>query len=811
MPRQPLRARIEAAFSHWARFVIRRRWAAIVAVSALTLGLAAQVPRLEFDNSNEAFLHEDDPERIRYDQFRERFDPDDRVVMVLHPPEIFDLDFLERLRVLQEDVEATVPYTEEVTSLINARNTWGRGDELVVEDLLEDWPENEADLAALRERVMSNPLYRNILISENGRYTTVTIKPFTYSPNVDEGDVLGGFVADDASPAEAARPPFLTDEEGREIVAALMKVIDRNRSEEMEIYVVGGAVFDYTFTETMQKDATAFMSLALAVIALFLLILFRRLAGLLMPVCVVVASMISSIGIMVLLGIPYSVTLNMLPAFLLTVGVCDSVHLLVVVYQRIAAGDSRHDAIVFALGHSGLAIAMTSVTTACGLMSFVFADLKPIAQLGVIAPIGVMLAMVYSLVLLPALLAVAPHRRRAGDLHLGRRSALDRFLASVGDAATGHPGRVLAGTAVILLVGLGGVLRVRFSHNGLRWFPEDDPVYIASTLVDREFKGASTMEVLINTGEENGLHAPDTLQRIERVMQRAGQLEVDGKPVNKAVSIVDVVKETNQALNANDSSFYALPGNRQLIAQELLLFENSGSDDLEELTDSQFQTARMTLRTPWVDAMQYPALFDQIRTSLRDIMGDTATFELTGGAMLFTKIFQGVIHSLVRSYLFAFLVITPLLVLLIGNWRQGLAAMIPNVIPVYLVLGFMGWAGIPIDVSTLLIGGIVLGVAVDDTIHFMHKFNRYYQQSGDPRFAVNETLATTGTAMLFTTLVLTFGFVVYTAAYLKNVQWFGLLAGTATVTAFLADVVLGPALMVLVTRPAQPAQRNVTS
>ena len=127
---------------------------------------------------------------------------------------------------------------------------------------------------------------------------------------------------------------------------------------------------------------------------------------------------------------------------------------------------------------------------------------------------------------------------------------------------------------------------------------------------------------------------------------------------------------------------------------------------------------------------------------------------MTGGAVLFTRVFKGVNVSLARSYVFAFAVIAPLLVLLIGDLRRGLLALIPNLIPIYLVLGLMGWADIPIDVSTLLIGGIVLGLAVDDTIHFMHKFNRYYEDTGDARWAVHETLATTGSALLFTSLIL---------------------------------------------------------
>ena len=148
----------------------------------------------------------------------------------------------------------------------------------------------------------------------------------------------------------------------------------------------------------------------------------------------------------------------------------------------------------------------------------------------------------------------------------------------------------------------------------MRWFPEDDPLRVASDLVDAEFKGASTVEVLVHTGRENGLHEPDALARIERAMRHSESLDVAGHPVNKAVSIVDVVKEIHQALNENRPDFYALPRERPLIAQELLLFENSGSDDLEDVTDTRFETARMTIRTPWVDAMLYPDFLDRARS-----------------------------------------------------------------------------------------------------------------------------------------------------------------------------------------------------
>jgi predicted RND superfamily exporter protein len=597
---------------------------------------------------------------------------------------------------------------------------------------------------------------------------------------------------------------YLTEAEGTALVEKLEAVVARYASTGLEAHMVGGPTFDRQLTTALQHDVSIFMSLSLVAIVVLLYVLFRRVSGVVLPTIVVLSAMLSAMGFMVWLDIPFSITLNMLPAFLLVVGVCDSIHILTLVYRQMAAGSPRHAAIVYAIGHSGLAVVMTSVTTAAGLLSFSVAELAPIAQLGVIAPAGVMLALFYSIALLPAMLAVVPLRPETAVRGARLRASLDRVLVAAGDFSTRRPWSVVGVTAAILAVALPGVMRVRFSHDGMRWFPEHDPLRVALGVVNDRFGGASSLEVVVRTGEENGLYDPETLRRIEGAMRHSETLEVSGRRVSKATSIVDVIKETNQALNENRPEFYRLPQERGLVAQELLLFENSGSDDLEDVTDSLFETARVSIRTPWVDAMLYTDFLDEVRRDLRERLDGSATFELTGGAVLFTSVFRGVIISMARSYVFALAVITPLMVLLIGNLRRGLLAMIPNLIPVYLVLALMGWTGIPLDASTLLIGGVIIGLAVDDTIHFMHKFGRYYEDTGDPHHAVHQTLATTGRAMLFTSLVLTLGFAVLLAAYMRNSFWFGLLAGTATIVAFLADILLGPALMVLATarRPA---------
>jgi predicted RND superfamily exporter protein len=793
------RARIESAFDGWARFVVRHRWWIAGAMLLVTAGLGSQVAHLRVDNSEQAFLHEDDTERMRYDRFREIFDREDRIAVVLHGSDVFDLGFLERLRALHRAIEEEVPFVEEVTSLVNARNTRGEEDRLIVEDLLERWPTTPAELEALRSRVMTHPLYAGQLISKSGEYTMISVKPFTYSTLQDsEAEIIAGF--DSSGPGAEATPEYLSEEESRQLVLAMRSVVERFEADNFQIYLTGGPVFEDGLNGSLQRDVAIFLPLSLVVIVGLLGALFRRVSGVLIPLTVVIGALVSSMGLMAVLDIPFSITLNILPPFLLVVGVADSVHVLVIFYQRLAAGDVSEDAIAAALRHAGVPVVMTSLTTAAGLSSFRVAALAPIAQLGVIAPAGVLLAMLYSLLLLPALLAIFPIRARAARGHEAQARRLGSGLAALGDFAARHSVPVLVVTAALLGIAADGVSRVRFAHDALRWFPEDDPMRVASELVDRELGGASGLEVVVDSGSPGGLRNPELLGRIDRAMRFVETLEVGGRPVDKALSLVDIVKETHQALNENQPAYYAIPDDPALLAQELLLFENSDSDDLDDFTDGSLRLARISVRTAWVDAMRYPDFVAQARAGMEGALGNEASIELTGGAVLFTRVFRAVILTMARSYVFALLVITPMLVLLVGDWRRGLAAMVPNLVPIYLVLAVMGWADIPLDASTLLIGGILLGLVVDDTIHFMHRFNRYFDETGDPRLAVRQTLTTTGTALLYTTLIISMGFAVFWAAYLNNTFWFGLLASLSAVLAFLADIILGPALMMRVCR-----------
>jgi predicted RND superfamily exporter protein len=537
----------------------------------------------------------------------------------------------------------------------------------------------------------------------------------------------------------------------------------------------------------------------MAIIVLVLFVVFRRVSGVVLPLVTVALSLVATAGLMVLLDIPLSLTTEVMPPFLMAVGVCYSVHLLAIFYQRLAAGAPREEAIAGALRHSGLAIVMTSLTTAGGLVSFAWADVAQVSELGMVAPIGVVLALVFSVALLPALLAVAPLRGERARTRPRNRLLL-RLVVGAGALSARRPWAVVAASCVVLALAAVGVTRLRFANDYMLWFPEDSPLRVATEFIDRELRGVVTLEVIVDTGEVNGLHLPEMMRRFEEIAASSVSIRHGELFIGKTISIADVLKETHQALNENRPELYAIPGDRQLIAQELLLFENSGSDDLEELVDSQFRTARISMKIPWADWMLYPDFLAKVERHIEAITGDQATVTLTGFSALMARAASTLNLAMARSYVIALLIITPLMILLLGSLRRGLLSMAPNLAPVLFTLGIMGWLDIPLDMSTLLIGGIVIGLAVDDTIHFMHGFNRRFAETGDPTESVRKTLETTGTAMLFTTIVIAAGFFVFTLAYMSNIVAFGQLCGAATVFAFLADVTLAPALMILVTR-----------
>ncbi len=791
---------LETRFEELAEWVYKWKYLSFIFVLLVTFGLASQMGKLKMDTRDEGFFHDDDPTLIAYNNFRDTFGQDDIFIIALKPEDGLSSHFFSILYRLHHELKASVPYLDDITSLVNARITRAEGDTLIVEDLMKKPPENEIELNRILSLIERYPLYENLLISDDRAIVTILIKAQAVK-EVAEEDLMAGFEQDNSQTVDNRRT-YLSNEENVEIYAAIRKVSAKYENQGIDFYFSGTPAFVAEIQKGIEKDLSIMLPLSFLAIILFLLVLFRRVSGVLYPLIVVAFSLMSSFGIMAMAGIPITNAIVILPTFLIVVGVGDSVHILTIFYRIHRQINDKRQAIIQAIGFAGLPVLMTSITTSLGLLSFSWADIKIIAQLGYIAPVGVMMAFFYTVVLLPSLIAIFPSKQ-GKPVQKGNRSMADRLFDSIARISTRRPVLVTV-ISVIIMVSAGySALSVRFSHNAMTWFPKEAHIRTSTELLDRINGGTVMLEVIVDSGRENGLHHPDLLRRLNEAGEYIPGIKAHHIQAGKAWSIVDVLKEINRALHEDKDEEFSVPNTREMIAQELLLFESSGSDDLEDVTESSYRLARLSILAPFTDSVLYKDYVNKVKAYLdRQFPGEAVT--LTGHLPLFIQITKHFITSMAKSYIFALMVITLLMVLIIGRIRIGLLSMVANVAPVLCVFGIMGVCSIPLDMATILIGSIVLGLVVDDTIHFLHHFRRAHEQTLNVEAAVQETLHSTGRALAITSLVLCGGFFIYMTSYLASNIRFGLLAGCAVLLALAADFFLIPALISLVYRKHNP-------
>jgi predicted RND superfamily exporter protein len=781
----------ETLFREFTAFVYGHKYAALILMLLFTIGLAGQLGKITIDTRDESFFHETDPALIAYNDFRERFGQDEIFIIALQPEQGLDKDFFAILRRLHQELEDTVPYIDEITSLVNARVVWGDEDTLYVEELFEHSPQTDAEAARIRELIDHYPLYKNLLVSRDRSMVSIIIKALAVKDGQPE-DVLAGFEEEEAEEGNDA-DRYLSNAESMEITEAIQGVISKYQDADLKIFFSGTPAVVAALQTGIKRDLSLIMPLSLLMIIFFLTLLYRRVSGVVYPLLIVVLSLLSTFGFMALAGIPITLVSQILPSFLLIVGIADTVHILTIFYRNFNRCGDKKQAVVDAVGFAGLPVLMTSVTTAFGLLSFAWADMASVAQLGWVAPIGVLIAFVYTIILLPVFIAIFPVKQNKTRINAAN-SPVDTVLCWTAGITTKHSLAVTILFGLITTAALYGALNLRFSHNISTWFPEDSAIRTATNVLDSVNGGSVMLEALIDSGRENGLHDPDFLHRLDQSVAAISNLEIAGIKAGKVWALPDVLKETNRALNADQEEAYIVPDNRELIAQELILFESSGSNDLEDFTDSTFQTARLSILAPFDDAILYADYTDKVQEYLSGQFPDSSV-TLTGKIKLFVRLVTNAVTTMAKSYTISLVIITLLMIVLVGRIRIGLMSMAANVAPIIWILGLMGLNNIPLDLSTMLVGSLVLGIVVDDTIHLLHHFRRAFEETADVETAVRETLLSTGRALFITSMVLCGGFFIYTVGSLANNVRFGIISGFAILFALAADFFLVPALL----------------
>ena len=412
--------------------------------------------------------------------------------------------------------------------------------------------------------------------------------------------------------------------------------------------------------------------------------------------------------------------------------------------------------------------------------------------MGIFASFGILVSLFLTLTLLPALLSLTKLKPKKGK---GIKT-LDSLMKKLAIFTTKYYKAIIGLSAILVVVALLISSKIVLSHNPLNWFEANDKNRVSTQIIDENMNGSTTIEVVVDTDIKNGWKDVERLTNLDDMSKRLETYVDEHTYIGKVISIATVLKETNRALHENKEEYYTIPKNRNLVSQELLLFENSGSDDLEDFVDAQFSKAHITIKLPWTDSMKSVEVLKYIQSEF-DKTFPKDTVEITGMKPLLIKTFSEAINSSVKSYFIAFILITLVMILILGSVRMGLLSMIPNLTPIILGLFLMYFLNIPLDMFTLLIGSIAIGLAVDDTIHFFHNFKRYYLETRDSTKAIEYTFLSTSKAMVITTIVLSLGFYAYMLADMVAVQNFGLLTGSVIILALLSDLLLAPALMIV--------------
>ncbi len=796
---QKIRQKCEDFFAKLARTLYFHHKKTLALTFLFIFFLTAFIPKAIIDTSAVALLRKADPTRIAYNEFREQFDKNHIIVIAVTSDNIFDIEFLSKLKVFHQDLENKIPYVKKVTSLINARDTYSKNDELVVGELLEDWPQDQNDLMLFKKRVNSNPLFLNYLVPEKGNITALILETQAIiETESDSEDILAEFEEEESIEPEPTR--YFGEKENQQVVKAINKLTKKYQTKGFEIAVAGDPVVLDVYNRAMERDIVLVVALSLITIGIFLSILFQRVSGVLLPEIVVISALSSTMGLLSFFKVSIKLTTIVLPGFLLAVSVGYAVHILSIFYVEYQKGASKEDAIAIAMGHSGMAVVLTAITTAASLFSFAFSELMSIADLGLFGAAGVLLAFIYTVLLLPSLIAIIPIKRKENKKQEKKAAFMDAILLSISNFSIRHPKKVVAGSLILFAISLFYTFQVSYSHNILNWIAKHEKVQKDVPFIDKHLKGAVILEVILDTKTKDGIKNPILLKKIKTIIKELAGYNKNGIVVGKVFSINDVIMEINQSMFDNDPEYYSLPDSQAAVSQELLLFENAGSDDLQSLVDDNYEKTRISIKIPWTDAIYVKSFMDHVHMLFSRQFQNNGSVTITGIPALLARSIPVALRSMSKSYVIAFMVITLLMIIHVGSVRIGLLSMISNLLPIFMTMGIMGALKIKLDMSTIMIGSIAIGIVVDDTLHFMYNFRKYYEMTNNAPHAIKKTMLGTGRALLLTSVILSTGFFILMTASLSLLVVFGALTGLTIIFALLADFILNPALMILVTK-----------
>jgi predicted RND superfamily exporter protein len=742
-------------------FLFRWRW--LVVLGTIGLGaLAASGARfIEFKNDYQYFFREDNPQLRAFEELQEIYTKNDNTLIVVAPKsgKVFSADTLAAVGEITERAWQ-LPFATRVDSITNFQYTQAEEDDLIVDDLVDLEREySKPELDALEATALAEPLLRRRLISDEAHVTAIFVRHTVPRKAPDEQTQAALAARELAAEIESKYPGHA-------------------------VYLTGGVMLSNSFFEASVQDLSTLVPLMYVILLVTALLFLRSFWGMLITLVIIVLSSSTAMGLSGWLGIPITSASSSAPTVIMTLAVADSIHLLVTLFQSMRKGMSKQEAMTESMRVNLSPVFLTSLTTVIGLLALNLSDVRPFNDLGNISTIGVTAAFLYTIILLPPLVAIFP---------IGRGQAVpdaSRPIVKLGELVISRRTPLLwLGAGLIFFLSL-MVSRNELNDEFVKYFDEDFAFRTDTDFVSENLSGIYTMEFSLSSGEESGISNPDYLEDVEAFANWA-RAQPD---VQHVFAITDTFKRLNKNMHGDDPEWYRLPDRRDLAAQYLLLYEMSlpYGLDLNDTINVEKSSTRLIITADNVTAVRMRELQRQSEEWLRKNTPETMWTTAASTNLMFSHISERNIKSSIMGALIALFLIAAVLAISFRSVKFGLISIIPNLAPALMAFGIWGIAVGRIDVGNAVVLTMALGIIVDDSVHFLSKYLRARRESQmSSEEAVRYAFSTVGSALVVTSFILVAGFLVLTLSP------FGLNAGMGMLTAIVLLVALGADLLFL--------------
>ncbi|EHD0090731.1 MMPL family transporter [Vibrio vulnificus] len=739
-------------------------WTLIISLMAI-VATAMGAKNLYFRGDYNIFFDGSNAQLQAFDEIQTTFAKTDNIALVLAPKsgDVFDQRTLTQIQEMTEQAWQ-VPYSSRVDSLANYQHTEAVDDDLLVEDLLyQSYPLTAERIAKVRAVAMSEPLLVNALVSEKGDVAVINIT--MQMPGVDE------------------------TAEVNEVVAYVEQMLSHYRAEypDVTIYKAGIIAMNHSFAMAAQNDSATLVPTMLLVILVFLTLMLRSFLSVLATLVVIIGAIVATLGIVGWAGMFLHVASVNVPTLIMTLAVADCVHVIASMRHFMRQGMPKSPAIHRSVTLNFVPIIITSVTTAIGFLMMNMSDSPVLRDFGNLSALGVMIACVLSVSLLPALLNLLPVRFSAKQA--AKSSDIMDKLADL----VVHRRNVLLPLSIVVIAGSAALIPYnKVNDESVKYFDTSSEFRQAADFMEQRIGGMTTMSIAIKTHQSQGIASPEFLEVLgEFTSWLREQPETD-----HVASLSDIYKRLNKNMHGDDSAYYALPAERELAAQYLLLYEMSlpFGLDLNNQVNVDKSSVKLQLTVKNLGSVELVALEERI---YQWFASHAPRYQVVASSpsLMFAHIGETNMASMLSTLPITLILISALMIFALRSWRLGVISLVPNIAPA--VIGFGLWALISgeINLGLSVVVTLTLGIVVDDAVHFLAKYQHARKEGQNAEQAVRYAFHTVGRALWITTVVLVAGFSVLAMSQFRLNSDMGQLSAIVIFVALVIDFVLLPSLL----------------